>query len=210
MSALLTLNGIAASLLLSDINTDTIAPLVRSNQGLQPAGIRSTSELAQRLFGPWRYASDGQEIPDFVLNKTPFRQAKFLIAGDNFACVSSRETAATMLNAFGIRCIIAPSFGLIFKDNCFRNHMLPLVLPSKEVEALSLMAMREEQFSLDLNDCTLTTESSYSISFSLPLFRKEMLINGADEVATTLNREHLISQYEASVSKLRPWQLLSE
>jgi 3-isopropylmalate/(R)-2-methylmalate dehydratase small subunit len=210
MSALLTLNGIAASLLLSDINTDTIAPLVRSNQGLQPAGIRSTSELAQRLFGPWRYASDGQEIPDFVLNKTPFRQAKFLIAGDNFACGSSRETAATMLNAFGIRCIIAPSFGLIFKDNCFRNHMLPLVLPSKEVEALSLMAMREEQFSLDLNDCTLTTESNYSISFSLPLFRKEMLINGADEVAITLNREHLISQYEASVSKLRPWQLLSE
>ena len=210
MSALLTLNGIAASLLLSDINTDTIAPLVRSNQGLQPAGIRSTSELAQRLFGPWRYTTDGHENPDFVLNKTPFRQAKFLIAGDNFACGSSRETAATMLNAFGIRCIIAPSFGLIFKDNCFRNHMLPLELPSKEVEALSLMAMREEQFSLDLNDCTLTTESSYSISFSLPLFRKEMLINGADEVATTLNREHLISQYEASVSKLRPWQLLSE
>jgi 3-isopropylmalate dehydratase small subunit len=88
--------------------------------------------------------------------------------------------------------------------------MLPLVLPSKEVEALGLMAMREEQFSLDLNDCTLTTESNYSISFSLPLFRKEMLINGADEVATTLNREHLISQYESSVSKLRPWQLLSE
>jgi 3-isopropylmalate/(R)-2-methylmalate dehydratase small subunit len=210
MSALVTLNGIAASLLLSDINTDTIAPLVRSNQGLQPAGIRSTAELAQRLFGPWRYTSDGQEIPDFVLNKTPFRQAKFLIAGDNFACGSSRETAATMLNAFGIRCIIAPSFGLIFKDNCFRNHMLPLVLPSKEVEALSLMAMREEQFSLDLNDCTLTTESSYSISFSLPLFRKEMLINGSDEVDTTLNREQLISQYEASASKLRPWQLLKD
>jgi 3-isopropylmalate/(R)-2-methylmalate dehydratase small subunit len=210
MSALITLNGIAASLLLSDINTDTIAPLVRSNQGLQPAGIRSTSELAQRLFGPWRYTTDGQENPDFVLNKTPFRLAKFLIAGDNFACGSSRETAATMLKAFGIRCIIAPSFGLIFKDNCFRNHMLPLVLPSKDVEALSLMAMREEQFSLDLTDCTLSTESNYSISFSLPLFRKEILINGADEVATTLNREHLISQYEASVSKLRPWQLLSE
>jgi 3-isopropylmalate/(R)-2-methylmalate dehydratase small subunit len=210
MSALVTLNGIAASLLISDINTDTIAPLVRSNQGLQPAGIRSTSELAQRLFGPWRYTSDGQENSDFVLNKMPFRQAKFLIAGDNFACGSSRETAATMLKAFGIRCIIAPSFGLIFKDNCFRNHMLPLVLPSKEVEELSLMAMREEQFSLDLNDSTLTTESNYSISFSLPLFRKEMLINGADEVATTLNRAHLISQYEASVSKLRPWQLLSE
>ena len=210
MTALVTLNGIAASLLLSDINTDTIAPLVRSKQGLQPAGIRSNTELAQRLFGPWRYTPDGQENPDFVLNKTPFRQAKFLIAGDNFACGSSRETAATMLKAFGIQCIIAPSFGLIFKDNCFRNHMLPLVLPSKEVEALSLMAMRKEHFLLDLNDCTLKTESNYSISFSLPLFRKEMLINGSDEVDTTLNREQLISQYEASASKLRPWQLLSE
>ena len=210
MTALVTLNGIAASLLLSDINTDTIAPLVRSNQGLQPAGIRSNTELAQRLFGPWRYTPEGQENPDFVLNKKPFRQAKFLIAGDNFACGISLETAATMLKAFGIQCIIAPSFGLIFKDNCFRNHMLPLVLPKEEVDKLSLMAMREEQFSLDLNDCTLTTESNYSISFSLPLFRKEMLINGADEVATTLNREHLISQYEASISKLRPWQLISE
>lgn len=88
--------------------------------------------------------------------------------------------------------------------------MLPLVLPSKEVEALSLMAIRKENFLLDLNDCTLKTESNYSISFSLPLFRKEMLINGSDEVDTTLNREQLISQYEASASKLRPWQLLSE
>ena len=210
MTALVTLNGNAASLLLSDINTDTIAPLVRSNQGLQPAGIRSNTELAQRLFGPWRYTSDGQENPEFVLNKPPFRQAKFLIAGENFACGSSRETAATMLKAFGIRCIIAPSFGLIFKDNCFRNHMLPLVLPKEEVDKLSLMAMHEENFSLDLSDCTLKTESNYSISFSLPNFRKEMLINGSDEVATTLNREQLISQYEASASKLRPWQLLSE
>ena len=209
MSALVTLNGIAASLLLSDINTDTIAPLVRSNQGLQPAGIRSTAELAQRLFGPWRYTPEGQENPDFVLNKTPFRQAKFLIAGDNFACGSSRETAATMLKAFGIRCIIAPSFGLIFKDNCFRNHMLPLVLPKEEVDKLSLMAMHEENFSLDLSDCTLKTESNYSISFSLPNFRKEMLINGSDEVATTLLREHLINQYETSASNLRPWQLFT-
>lgn len=208
MTALITLNGFAASLLLSDINTDTIAPLVRSHQGLQPAGIRSNAELAQRLFGPWRYSSDGQENPEFVLNKPPFRQAKFLIAGENFACGSSRETAATMLKAFGIRCIIAPSFGLIFKDNCFRNHMLPLVLPKEEVEKLSLMALHEEKFSLNLSDCTLKTESDYSISFSLPIFRKEMLINGSDEVATTLLREHLISQYETSASNLRPWQLL--
>jgi 3-isopropylmalate dehydratase small subunit len=73
-----------------------------------------------------------------------------------------------------------------------------------------LMAMHEENFSLDLSDCTLKTESNYSISFSLPNFRKEMLINGSDEVATTLNREQLISEYEESASKLRPWQLLND
>lgn len=209
MTAMATLKGIAASLMRSDINTDTIAPLVRAGQGLQPAGIRSTSELAQRLFGPWRYAADGQENPDFVLNKTPFREAKFLVAGDNFACGSSRETAATMLQAFGIRCIIAPSFGLIFKDNCFRNHMLPLELPIDDVEKLSVMAAHEEQFSLDLHDCSLKTESGFEISFSLPIFRREMLLNGTDEVSTTLNRERAINQFEAVVLKSRPWEQLA-
>jgi 3-isopropylmalate/(R)-2-methylmalate dehydratase small subunit len=206
MTALVTMKGIAASLMRSDINTDTIAPLVRAGQGLQPAGIRSTSELAQRLFGPWRYATDGQENPDFVLNKMPFRDAKFLVTGDNFACGSSRETAATMLQAFGIRCIIAPSFGLIFKDNCFRNHMLPLELPIDDIEKLSVMADQEEPFLLDLNDCTLKTESGFEISFSLPIFRREMLLNGTDEVSTTLNREQAILQFEAAVLKSRPWE----
>jgi 3-isopropylmalate/(R)-2-methylmalate dehydratase small subunit len=209
MTALVTLNGIAASLMKSDINTDTIAPLVRAGQGLQPVGIRSSSELAHRLFGPWRYTTEGHENPDFVLNKSPFRQAKFLIAGDNFACGSSRETAATMLQAFGIRCIIAPSFGLIFKDNCFRNHMLPLVLPSNDVEKLSAMAQREEHFLLDLTDCTLKTTSGFEISFSLPLFRQDMLLNGTDEVSTTLTHEQAISQFEAAVSNSRPWEQLA-
>jgi 3-isopropylmalate/(R)-2-methylmalate dehydratase small subunit len=209
MTALVTLKGFAASLMKSDINTDTIAPLVRAGQGLQPAGIRSASELAQRLFGPWRYAADGQENPDFVLNKTPFREAKFLLAGDNFACGSSRETAATMLQAFGIRCIIAPSFGLIFKDNCFRNHMLPLVLPIDAIEKLSIMAEREEQFILNLTDCTLKTASGFEISFSMPLFRQDMLLKGTDEVSTTLTYEQAISQFEAVVSKSRPWEQLA-
>jgi len=209
MTALVTLKGFAASLMKSDINTDTIAPLVRAGQGLQPAGIRSASELAQRLFGPWRYAADGQENPDFVLNKTPFREAKFLLAGDNFACGSSRETAATMLQAFGIRCVIAPSFGLIFKDNCFRNHMLPLVLPIDEIEKLIIMAEREEQFILNMTDCTLKTGSGFEISFSIPLFRQDMLLKGTDEVSTTLTYEQAISQFEAVVSKSRPWEQLA-
>ncbi len=208
MTALITLQGTAAALMKSDINTDTIAPLVRAGQGLQPAGIRSSFELAQRLFGPWRYQSNGQEIPEFVLNREPFRESKFLIAGENFACGSSRETAATMLQAFGIRCVIAPSFGLIFKDNCFRNHMLPLVLPIEDIIKLSVMAERGEHFFLNLRNLELKTASGFEISFSIPLFRQQMLINGSDELSNTLSRAQSINQFEELVSKKRPWEQL--
>ena len=126
MEPLRHLTGPAAALPLADVNTDTIAPLVRGGTGVQPAGIRPPEELAARLFGPWRYNADGSENVGFVLNREPFRRARFLVAGPNFACGSSRETAATMLKAFGIRCVIATSFGLIFQDNCWRNGMLPL------------------------------------------------------------------------------------
>jgi 3-isopropylmalate/(R)-2-methylmalate dehydratase small subunit len=208
MSALNQLSGPAAAILKADINTDTIAPLVRGNSGPQPAGIRPQAELAQRLFGPWRYASDGSENPDFVLNQAPFRQAKFLLAGPNFACGSSRETAATMLDAFGIRCVIAPSFGLIFHDNCFRNHMLPLVLDWDTVQELARQAAGGAPFELDLQACTLTPAGGKAIAFSLPTFRRDMLLQGADEVAVTLAREPQIAAYQSQARAARPWEWL--
>lgn len=208
MSALVTLCGPAAALLRTDINTDTIAPLVRSASGLQPVGLRSTAELAQRLFGPWRYLPDGAENPEFVLNREPFRAARFMIAGPNFACGSSRETAATMLNAFGIRCIIAPSFGLIFFDNCFRNHMLPLVMDEPTVQRLGAQAEQGAEFALDLEAMTLTPPDGSPIGFTLPTFRRTMLMQGADEVAVTLGREAEIAAYQERVKGERPWELV--
>jgi len=208
MTALIKLIGPAAAILKADINTDTIAPLVRGGSGPQPAGMRSQAELAQRLFGPWRYAADGSENPDFVLNHAPFRQAKFLLAGANFACGSSRETAATMLNAFGIRCVIAPSFGLIFHDNCFRNHMLPLVLDWPIVQGLAQQAANGAPFELDLQACTLTPPDGKPITFSLPSFRRDMLLQGADEVAVTLARESRIAAYQSQARAVRPWEWL--
>jgi 3-isopropylmalate dehydratase small subunit len=87
--------------------------------------------------------------------------------------------------------------------------MLPLVLPTGDIEKLSVMAEHEEQFSLDLNDCTLKTSSGFEISFSLPLFRQEMLLKGTDEVSTTLNRAQAIHQFEAVVAQSRPWEQLT-
>jgi 3-isopropylmalate/(R)-2-methylmalate dehydratase small subunit len=206
MSALVTLSGAAAVMLAPDINTDVIAPLVRGGNGAQPAGIRPAEELAQRLFGPWRYLPDGRENPDFVLNRAPFRQARFLIAGPNFACGSSRETAATMLKAFGIVCVIAPGFGLIFHDNCFRNHMLPLVLDESVVQALAAQAGDGAHFTLDVAAQTLTPPDGKPVRFTLPSFRRELLLAGADEVAVTLGRATAIADWQARARQARPWE----
>jgi 3-isopropylmalate/(R)-2-methylmalate dehydratase small subunit len=206
MSALTTLAGPAAAMLQADINTDTIAPLVRGQAGPQPAGIRSDEELARRLFGPWRYRPDGSPEPDFVLNRPPFDQARFLVAGPNFACGSSRETAATMLRAFGIRCVIAPSFGLIFHDNCFRNHMLPLALDWQVVRELGALAERGADFHLDVAAGTLTPEGGSPVHFSLPAFRRDLLLQGADEVQLTLARSDAISAWQERARSERPWE----
>ena len=206
MSALVTLTGPAAALLRADINTDTIAPLVRGQAGAQPAGIRSDAELAQRLFGPWRYQPDGTPDPAFVLNQPPFDGARFLLAGPNFACGSSRETAATMLRAFGIRCVIAPSFGGIFRDNCFRNHMLPIALEWEQVQALGRIARTGAPFHLDVAAGTVRAEGGPTIHFSLPSFRRDALLQGRDEVEVTLGRVEAIDRWQDEARISRPWE----
>ena len=208
VNALTHLRGPAAALPSPDINTDIIAPLVRGGAGAgQPAGIRSPEELAQRLFGPWRYGPDGRENAEFILNREPWRQARFLVAGPNFACGSSRETAATMLKAFGIRCVIAPSFGQIFHDNCLRNHMLPLALDAKAVETLTVHALAGETFVLDVRAGTVGVEGGPVFRFELPSFRRDMLLTGQDEVEVTLGREAEIAAWQARARQARPWEL---
>ncbi len=204
--ALIHLRGPAAALPMPNINTDTIAPLVRGAPGGgQPVGIRSAEELARRLFGPLRYLPDGRENPDFILNRGPWRQSRFLVAGANFACGSSRETAATMLKAFGIRCVIAPSFGEIFHDNCLRNHMLPLALDAATVQVLMDCALAGETFVLDVACASVGVEGGVSFEFKLPAFRRDMLMTGKDEVEATLAREAEIARWQAQARRLHPW-----
>jgi 3-isopropylmalate/(R)-2-methylmalate dehydratase small subunit len=207
MSALTTLTGPAAPLLEADVNTDTIAPLYRENGGAAKSGVRTQAELAGNLFAGRRYNADGSERPDFILNQPLFRNARFLIAGPNFACGSSRETAATMLNAFGIRCVIAPSFAPIFYDNCFRNHMIPIVVDWERVQQLGRDAASGTPFTLDVERGTLVSPNAAIITFTIPTFRRDLLLTGADEVAVTLRRAGEIAAYVSAITRTRPWEL---
>jgi 3-isopropylmalate/(R)-2-methylmalate dehydratase small subunit len=206
MTPLTTLGGPAAPLLIDNVNTDVIAPMYRPAQAGILRGLAVTrSDLAGMLFAGWRYDVEDREIPEFVLNQPPFRSARFLLAGANFGCGSSRDTAALMLSAFGIRCVVAPSFGEIFRDNCFKAGMLPLVLERDVVTALAQEAKDGSDFGLDLSVQTLQTPSGRIVAFDVPAFRREQLLSGADEITLTLRRSKEILAFQERERAARPW-----
>jgi 3-isopropylmalate/(R)-2-methylmalate dehydratase small subunit len=209
MEALTTLIGPAAPMLVPDINTDAIAPMYTPATAGQPrAFAMSPEELARRLFANWRYDSQDRERPDFVLNRAPFRHAKFIIGDINFGCGSSRDTAPKMLGAFGIRCVIAPSFGGIFYDNCFKIGILPMVLGNDAVHSLAQEAIDGKDFSLDVTAQTLVSPAGNMWRFDLPSFRREQLLTGADDIALTLRRNNEIAAYQERERAARPWTFL--
>jgi 3-isopropylmalate/(R)-2-methylmalate dehydratase small subunit len=211
MTALTTLVGPAAPLLIDNINTDLIAPMYRPAQAGILRGLAvKRSDLAGMLFAGWRYDTQDREIPEFVLNRGPFRNARFLFAGANFGCGSSRDTAALMLSAFGIRCVAAPSFGEIFRDNCFKAGMLPLVLEREIVAALAQEASGGAEFTLDLAAQTLRTPSARIVHVEVPAFRREQLLSGADEITLTLRRSADILAYQERERAARPWLFLPQ
>jgi 3-isopropylmalate/(R)-2-methylmalate dehydratase small subunit len=199
---LVRVEGVAAALLEPNINTDVIAPTVRRTGGKQ---IESVSDGARRLFGAWRYDEADLERPEFVLNRPPFRHARFLIAGQNFACGSSRESAALWLRDFGIRCVIAQSFGGIFFDNCFRNGILPLQTSAEMIHALAEEASTGAIFRLDLEAGSVSSASGRSLPIVLPAFRRQLLMTGGDEIAITLGRDAEISAYQSHARINAPW-----
>jgi 3-isopropylmalate/(R)-2-methylmalate dehydratase small subunit len=208
MEALTKLAGPAAPLMMPNINTDMIAPMsTPANAGKPRAFSLSQVELAKLLFASWRYDAQDNEISDFVLNRSPFRQARFLIAGDNFGCGSSRDTAPAMLSAFGIRCIVAPSFGAIFSDNCYKIGMLPMVLDETTVETLARAAEDGGDFVLDVAAQMLGAPNGSRVPFALPAFRREQLLTGADDISLTLRRGAEIAAYQERERSIRPWAL---
>ncbi len=194
------LTGVAAPLPLINIDTDMIIP----KQFLKT--IKRTG-LGKNLFDEMRYDDDGAEIESFVLNKTAYRNATILVAGDNFGCGSSREHAPWALLDFGIRCIIAPSFADIFYNNCFKNGILPICLPQSDVDKLMDDAERGSNATLtvDLEAQTISGPDGGVISFDVDPFRKKCLIEGLDDIGLTLQHETKITDFETRKQSERPW-----
>ena len=154
-----------------------------------------------------RYTQDGAEIPEFVLNQPAYRKAEVIIAGDNFGCGSSREHAPWALLDFGIRAVISTSFADIFYNNCFKNGILPIVLPADQVEALMEDAKKgsNARITVDLEAQTVTSSDGRSFSFEVDPFRKHCMMNGLDDIGLSLEKVASIDAYEKKTSTLRPW-----
>ena len=194
------LTGVAAPLDILNIDTDMIIP----KQFLKTI---KRSGLGKNLFDEMRYAPDGQEIADFVLNQAAYREAQILVAADNFGCGSSREHAPWALLDFGIRCIIAPSFADIFYNNCFKNGILPIVLPQTEVDKLMDDAKRgaNATISVDLESQIIQGPDGGTISFEIDGFRKQCLMEGLDDIGLTLQKAQAIDAYEETLDA-QPWR----
>jgi len=193
------LTGQAAPLPVANIDTDAIIP----KQFLKT--IKRTG-LGKYLFNDWRYSPDNQEVGDFVLNKPGFRESTILIAGPNFGCGSSREHAPWALLDFGIRCIIAPSFADIFFNNCFKNGVLPLVLPQDCIDQLMDLAQKGVPLTIDLETQRVTTfPHNVHFDFDIDPFRKHCLLKGLDDIGLTEQLISNISVYEKNMKNEKLW-----
>lgn len=193
--------GIAAAILRNNIDTDQIAP------GLFAANTPKEKHAAA-LFRNMRYTSGEELNPDFVLNQKPWDKTEILVVGENFGCGSSREAAAKALRAFGIRAVIAPSFGGILFNNCFRNGIVPVVLPAAAVQHLAEDAARAvdgARITVDLENLKVSDNTGQSFDFTAPLQQRSMLLQGLDEIDFTLSMRDELEAFWARDRRLRPW-----
>ena len=197
----------------ANVDTDAIIP----KQFLKSI---KRSGFGPNLFDEWRYLDHGepgmdpktrQPNPDFVLNQPRYQGASVLLARDNFGCGSSREHAVWALDDFGIRAVIAPSFADIFYNNCFKNGVLPLVLPSEVVDRLFEAVVSTSGYTLevDLPSQTVRGPEGFEAHFDIEPFRKERLLEGLDEIGITLKHGDAIQAYEARRRREAPWLFTS-
>ncbi len=195
-----TFTGLAAPMPLMNVDTDMIIP----KQFLKT--IKRTG-LGSSLFYEMRYDNDGQAIPDFILNRTPWNAAEILIVGENFGCGSSREHAPWALMDFGIRCLISTSFADIFHNNCFKNGILPITLPADAIQ--SLMAAAEggdnARITIDLENQQVTAPDGTVHAFEIDPFKKQCLLEGLDDIALTLDKATAIDTFENDRKLTHPW-----
>ena len=200
MESFTSLSGVAAPLPMINIDTDMIIP----KQFLKTI---KRSGLGVNLFDELRYAPDGAEKSDFVLNRPPYRNAVILVTGANFGCGSSREHAPWALMDFGIRCVIAPNFADIFFNNCFKNGILPITLSQEQVDLLMADARRRENpvLAVDLEGQEITRPEGQRVAFDIDPFRKHCLLNGLDDIGLNLQRAELIDKFERDRRDQLPW-----
>ncbi len=194
------LTGVAAPMPLVNIDTDMIIP----KQFLKTI---KRSGLGANLFDEMRFADDGTEIKEFILNQPAYRNAEIIVAGENFGCGSSREHAPWALLDFGVRCVISTSFADIFYSNCFKNGILPVVLPEDQVVALMKEAEKgaNAKLTVDLEAQEITSPDGEVYSFEVDAFKKHCLLNGLDDIGLTMEKSKSIERYEGIIATKRPW-----
>jgi 3-isopropylmalate/(R)-2-methylmalate dehydratase small subunit len=200
MDKFTTLTGVAAPLEIINVDTDMIIP----KQYLKT--IQRTG-LGKGLFSELRFRDDGSENPDFVLNKPAYKNAKILVAGDNFGCGSSREHAPWALLDYGIRCVISTSFADIFYNNCFNNGILPIVVSQSDLDKLMDDARRGANATLTVNleAQEIRGPDGGVVRFDIDPARKEKLLQGLDDIGVTMTRQTEIGRFESKIGESRPW-----
>ena len=189
--------SIPAYLPIVNIDTDMIIP----KQFLKT--IKRTG-LGKSLFFEMRYDDNGNEIKNFILNQKPHNQSKILITGKNFGCGSSREHAPWALLDFGITCVISSSYADIFYSNCFKNGILPIILPEEKIKELSEYSKRKEEISVDLKEEKIIFGNS-EIKFDIDPFKKKCLLEGLDDIALSLDKKEKITIFEEDLKNNKPW-----
>lgn len=201
------LTAVAAPLMRPNIDTDVIIRIERM------VGNSFRGTLKPWCLGALRYRPDGSENPEFVLNRPPYRTAQILITGPNFGCGSSREAAVWSLQEFGIRALIGSGFGDIFYNNCFQNGLLPIVLEPGVVEQLARaveVTQGAGQVAIDLDEGVVVGPDGERHPFAVEARRRTALLEGLDEISTTLRRQSEIAAFQARDSRERPWIYLKD
>jgi len=211
MKPFITYTGIVAPLDRANVDTDAIIP----KQFLK--SIKKTG-FGPHLFDEWRYLDHGEpgmditqrkKNPEFVLNQPRFEKATILIARENFGCGSSREHAPWAIEDYGFRAILAPSFADIFFSNCFKNGILPIILPAETIDDLFKAINKQEGYSLtiDLENQFVILPSDNKINFQVDAFRKHCLVNGLDDIGLTMQHSEAIKAFEKNYYQKNSWLL---
>ena len=211
MKPFITYTGIVAPLDRANVDTDAIIP----KQFLK--SIKKTG-FGPHLFDEWRYLDHGEpgmditqrkKNPEFVFNQPRYEKATILIVRENFGCGSSREHAPWAIEDYGFRAILAPSFADIFFSNCFKNGLLPIVLPTETIDDLFKAINKQEGYSLtiDLENQSVILPSNNKINFQVDAFRKHCLVNGLDDIGLTMQHSETIKAFEKSYYQKNSWLL---